>query len=489
MGHGRHQRRAGVVLGRVDVGGAEAVGPHLHRGEVHVALHLRVRPVERQVVGQLTRVLPVRPVRRIAALVVGLADVELHAGAAHRLGPPRHEARVVGGRVLADVPVELRHHVVDPLLLDPLAGVGRDDVVRLAAGGVRTERVDGLVAPDAERADAELYPRLGRLDLAVHLLDQQVDVVPPPVGPVGEAPVVGREGRVVRHLVGAAGVGVEVVVEVDAIDVVPLDGIHHGGLDELADLGDPGVVVEPAAGDAGRWVGEGPVGVLLRRVAGGELGEVGAGAAGGGHRDAVRVEPGVELQVPLVRLVDQEGQWVPARVLAAYPGQVFRPGLVRRGPERVGGGPDLHHDGVVVQAPGQVEQLAVLGLLGGDPVRVGLGRLAGPVDVDHRRDPHGPELPFRGGRVGGAGGGAGGVGRAGCGARGGGADERAEQGCDQPGDSESGGFHAVCPFVGAPGCFARCAARFAVDVRVAGRKFSQSRHRRKSWWLTNRVGG
>ena len=52
-----HQRRAGVVLGGVDVGGAEPVGPHLHRGEVHVAEHLRVRPVERQVVGQLPRVL------------------------------------------------------------------------------------------------------------------------------------------------------------------------------------------------------------------------------------------------------------------------------------------------------------------------------------------------------------------------------------------------------------------------------------------------
>ena len=82
---------------------------------------------------------------------------------------------------------------------------------------------------------------IGRADL----LDQQVDVVAPPVGLVGEAPAVRGEGGVVGEVLAGGRVRVEVVVEVHAVDVVPRDRVQHRGLHELADLGDAGVVVEP----------------------------------------------------------------------------------------------------------------------------------------------------------------------------------------------------------------------------------------------------
>src|SRR5262249_16866546 len=151
---------------------AEAVGAQVARGEVHTPLYAGSL-VQSDLLVELSGILPGA---RFADAVVRLSDVELYLGALGERGPPLEQHRIVGGPE-PDVAVELRHDVVDPTLLDPFAGVGVDGVVGLQSAGLRTARIGIGVAPDAERADAELHPRLDRLDALVHLLHQQVDVV------------------------------------------------------------------------------------------------------------------------------------------------------------------------------------------------------------------------------------------------------------------------------------------------------------------------
>ena len=180
-------------------------------------------------------------------------------------------------------------------------------------------------------------------------------------------------------------VRVEVVVEVDGVDVVLRDRVHDRGLAVLPGLRDARVVVELAA------VGDGPLGVELRRVRGREAGDVGREV----HGDPVGVEPGVELEVAAVGLGDREGQRVVAGVAALGAGEVLRPRLQGRRPERVGGRANLHDDGVVALRDGQVVVPDELGLLRGG----GEAGSARPVDVGHRRDPDPPQVGLVGVRV------------------------------------------------------------------------------------------
>ena len=146
------------------------------------------------------------------------------------------------------------------------------------------------------------------LDALGHRAHERVDVVAPPVGDVVEARAVRGVGRGIRNRLPGHRVRVEVVVEVHAVEVVVLDRVQDGPLDVLLRLGQARVEVELAA------VRPDPLGVHARRVLGHELGGVGL------HRDAVGVEPGVQLEVAAVRLVDDERE----RVVARGPGPARR---------------------------------------------------------------------------------------------------------------------------------------------------------------------
>ncbi len=277
-------------------------------------------------------------------------------------------------------PIHLRADVVDPALADPLPGVRVQVVVRLhAAPGVGAERVGAGVAPHAERADAELRAGPDLLDAGRHLTDQLVDVVPPPVGPGREVAAVAVVGLVVVEGLAGHRIGVEVVVEVDRVDLVLVHRVEHRLAHELADLGQPRVVVELAA------VRHHPVLVLAGGVGRRQLAEVGVVG------DAVRVEPGVQLQTAGVGLLDGRAQRVPAGVLALGAGEDLRPRLVRRGPQGVGGGPYLEDHGVQAGLLRRVEVGDQLGAL----LLRGQARLGGPVPVRHGRDPHAAHLPRR----------------------------------------------------------------------------------------------
>jgi hypothetical protein len=212
--------------------------------------------------------------------------------------------------------------------------------------------------------------------------DQQVDVLPPPVRQRQSSAILRVLRGVGEHLPGDR-VRVEIVVEVHRVDVVAADRVHDRVLDQLAGLRYAGVVVQLAA------VRDDPVRVLPGRMRRQQRTGVGV------HRHPVRVEPRVQLEVALVRLADGVRERVVAGVTALRTGQVLRPRLDVRRPERVGGRPDLQHDGVVVLPYGVVQPGLQLGLLRGS----GQSGPRRPVDVHHRRDPARSELPLRRRRV------------------------------------------------------------------------------------------
>src|SRR5262249_11674652 len=153
-------------------------------------------------------------------------------------GPPRQQPRVAL-LLLADRPVQLRAEVIGPGLAQPEPGVGVQLGVLVEAGDAR--RV--ARPPDAERADAHLHPRLGRLHPAVWPAHEAVDRRTPPIAPARPASplavllpgaVVGEGDRLA--VLAFFLIGVEIVVDVDAIDVVAADHVEHDGQGVVLDV-------------------------------------------------------------------------------------------------------------------------------------------------------------------------------------------------------------------------------------------------------------
>ena len=195
-----------------------------------------------------------------------MADVELHAGATAYVAPPVGQNFIVAA-ALADGPVELRADIVEQPLLHPATGVGIDAAVAFKTVGVGAQHVVFGVAPDAARGNAEGAVGVDFLDGLRHAHHQLAGVRAPPVGKRERAAVFGVGGGIVKGcgvafaVFGHAGGGVEVVVKVDAGDVVVLhqlpDALHH----QLYGLGIAGVKVELAV-----VIGHGERGVFARRM-------------------------------------------------------------------------------------------------------------------------------------------------------------------------------------------------------------------------------
>jgi hypothetical protein len=292
----------------------------------------------------------------------------------------------VGLGGLGDWPVELGRVVVAPAFFEPFFGVGVELGVLVNSG------FDGFGdagAVDAEGGDSELDVALLALDFFVELLDEVVDVFATPVvfaHSFAVLGVAGGVGEVDFFLVFVEDwVWVEVVVNVDAVDVVAFDDVDHD--------------VEGALLNGGlTWVHpeEGSVffdhaGVGFAEVV------VGDGVLLGGVEGAVGVEPAVELDAVFVALFGDELEGVPggAGGAALLAGEVFTPGFELAFVEGVGGGADLEDEGVEVQLLCTGDDVVEVSFLGFDAV-VAVG---GPVDVVDGGDPCGAEFAVDGREV------------------------------------------------------------------------------------------
>ena len=213
--------------------------------------------------------------------------------------------------------------------------------------------------PDAEGADAHQHVRLELLDLPPQPLHQPIDVVPPPGGAIREAAGRHRAGMAVGvgegHLAAFLldRVRVEVVVDVDAIHVVPAD--------HVADDLDEAVGGHRLTGIEPEKLPVAPHGVWHRDA--GVRRSHGPGSIG--MADAVGIEPAMEFEPAGVRLRDGEGERVVGRVrrLAHGAAEIVRPGLERRVVEGVGAGPHLEDHGIEPRVGRTIEQRGKFGPL------------------------------------------------------------------------------------------------------------------------------
>ncbi len=231
---------------------------------------------------------------------------------------------------------------------------------------------------DAERADAEQDGPLFPLDPLINPLDEPVDARASPVTAVELPPgrLVLPPARVVREgelsflpwrVGGEDRIRVEVIVEMDAVDVVAPEDVKDDLQGALRGLRLARIEPEHLA------VALHEIGARLADVIGRFLEpRVEAGA--------VRVEPGVQLEPAPVGLVDPEAERVVVGFgpISLRAGEVRRPGLEARLVEGVGGGADLEDDRVEPDPGGGVEDADRLALLlgGESPGRVGQSMFA-----------------------------------------------------------------------------------------------------------------
>ncbi len=273
---------------------------------------------------------------------------------------------------MVEWPVELGQLIVDPAAARPQQYVGVEVVVVLQTRRGAARRVCGGVAPDAEGAYPEYHPGLGGGYHVVYLLNEQVDVATAPVGQLHAFAVAAEGGAVVKaHALD--GIGVEVVVEVYAVDIVAGHDIAHHRGDMVAVGRLAGVEVQSP--------------VVPHRALGMAAGYVpGRHALAAGGRDAVGVEPGVQLHAAGVGLVDDKLQRVPCRRRRLASGtEIAAPWLEPRGIEGVGLRAHLEDDGVDAGGLQRVELRAQVCLVGG-------GGAAGIVVAVYGLEPRSAEL-------------------------------------------------------------------------------------------------
>src|SRR3954469_5627748 len=307
--------------------------------------------------------------------------------------PPRiQRAEAILRRV--HLPVELGSHIVEPPLTQPFPRIG----VGLTEG---IEAVDSLRiarTPDAEGADADRDPRLGDVHPLVELGHEVVDVVSAPVvavGPVLLASVLDPR-RMVREVefaddldrVAVAApshpavarsrfaIGIEEVIEMHAIDVVPLHDVDDSRQYCLAGFGNAGIdPLLPA-------IAAHPVGMFARDM-------VASGANAPVERRTERVEPGMHLDATRVCFAHDYGERIVAWIQALMARQLRRPGRERRCIQRVAAQPHVKDDCVESDRPRPIEERDQLALLL-------LRRQSGarrPVTIGRGAQPGAPELP------------------------------------------------------------------------------------------------
>ena len=248
-----------------------------------------------------------------------------------------------------DAPVELRGAVVQPAFAQPEAGVGVE-------GAVGVEALDLLGvsgAPDAERADAEFHVGFDFVNLGVQAFDEIIDVHPAPVFAVHVSLKCFPAGFIGKRRAVGGGVGVEVVVDVDAIHIVTTGDIE----DDLQRMG-----------GSGRFGGVQP---LVAIVAAHELrmgaADVpgGGGALGGFVAGAIGVKPRVQFHAAPMGLTNGVGERIPERLrrLPHFTGKILAPRLQSGGIQCVAGGAHLKDQAVELQLSGGIDEVSEFFLL------------------------------------------------------------------------------------------------------------------------------
>lgn len=314
-----------------------------------------------------------------AACVEPRPDVAVLWILAHPPSEEREEGLLRG----VDFPVELWGDVVHPAFAEPEACVGVEAEVCIESfdtGGV-------IGSVDAERADADKGVGAPGLDEGVEVLHEGIDVVSTPGGAVRESVLAEAfPGGVVGEWHTLLGIGVEIIVDVDAVERVASEEVIDDGERVRAGVGLSRV--EPD--EIGERLGE--VGSAGRDVIGCQ-GRFGLGMAG-----AEGVDPGVKLDSRGMAPVEPglERVVLGRRGGAGRSGDELGPGFQGARVDGVGGGADLEDNRVEVERAGPLDDGVDFGELSVSAEVFGRR----PVDVGDGGDPSGAELGGDGSRSG-----------------------------------------------------------------------------------------
>ena len=149
--------------------------------------------------------------------------------------PPMDEFVVVGSLV-ANLPIQLGHAVVHPAVGIPQKHVGIQLVVVLQAVGTTAIGIALLVTIDAERRHAELHPGLCLMNGFIDLLDEQVDIIATPIVTILHTVRISTILCIVRYLHTCYRIGIEIVVDMQAVNIVTLNDVTNDVTDIVATL-------------------------------------------------------------------------------------------------------------------------------------------------------------------------------------------------------------------------------------------------------------
>ena len=243
-------------------------------------------------------------------------DARVDGDAARVDGGAAPPAEKGGERLGAAVfPIELGREVVHPTLTQPAEGIGVD-IIELVEPGFD---FGGLAfGVNSEGAHSEEDAGFFAFDELVGATDEGVDIIAPPIGEgeVSSTFAVGGVGVAVREegAFARGGVGVKVVVEMNAVHIVAAEDIADDCEEMLLDGGSTGIHPEEVADLFGMF-GEAAAGV------GGVPGvfRVNGGAEG--------IEPGVDFEATFVAFVDEGLERIEARGFSLSAREEAAPGF------------------------------------------------------------------------------------------------------------------------------------------------------------------
>src|SRR5690606_4010795 len=110
--------------------------------------------------------------------------------------------------------------------------------------GIRALRVFILVAPNAKRTDAEFYKRFFRLYPTGKFFYKYIYIMPPPFIDVLKSLLTEfcKGSSIWKFFIGYP-VGIKVIVKMDGIEVIMLDGFDDRLQHICSGLGNPGIIV------------------------------------------------------------------------------------------------------------------------------------------------------------------------------------------------------------------------------------------------------
>src|SRR5690606_27710284 len=237
-----------------------------------------------------------------------------------------------------------------------------------------------LVIPDTERTYAELDVFFFAVYALRNHLNEQVHVIPPPIGNMFKSIWVLPEGPLIGNRPAGNRVWVEIVVEMDTINVIIPYDIGYNTCNILPNLWNAGVKEFFSAVD------KKPIRFKSRNVIAGCICSYQVECC------PIGVDPGVQFHTTFMSFVDCKFQWVVKRYgrLPWFTSQKTAPRFGTFGVKCVGRWSYLQENGINTSALVAIQMPDELQFLLG---RTQVTRRRA-VDIDHRRNPGSPELPL-----------------------------------------------------------------------------------------------